>query len=213
MTAALRPRTGAALLVDSLEAQGVKFEIPYSVRPEMDLKYAFVIDPEGTRIELTDGLKQLAARLDVVCFGTLAQRNAVSRQTIQQVVTACPASALRLFDINFRQSFYTNETIELSTLRNLSQKHIDAEECYALAEGNYNAGQYENATYYANQSKNIYTDLEEYQRAAVSDQMISDSQAKIKEREIWNMAQTGGMVLGAIVFIFGALFVVSRFRR
>jgi catechol 2,3-dioxygenase-like lactoylglutathione lyase family enzyme len=40
-----------------LEAQGVKFEIPYSVRPEMDLKYAFVIDPEGTRIELTEGLR------------------------------------------------------------------------------------------------------------------------------------------------------------
>jgi catechol 2,3-dioxygenase-like lactoylglutathione lyase family enzyme len=40
-----------------LEAQGVKFEIPYSVRPEFDLKYAFPIDPEGTRIELTEGLR------------------------------------------------------------------------------------------------------------------------------------------------------------
>lgn len=39
-----------------LEAQGVKFEIPYSVRPELDLKLAFLLDPEGTRIELTEGL-------------------------------------------------------------------------------------------------------------------------------------------------------------
>jgi catechol 2,3-dioxygenase-like lactoylglutathione lyase family enzyme len=40
-----------------LEAQGVKFEIPYSVRPEIDLKLAFLVDPEGTRIELTEGLR------------------------------------------------------------------------------------------------------------------------------------------------------------
>jgi len=107
----------------------------------------------------------------------------------------------------------TNETIELTALKNLAQKHIDAEECYALAEGNYKTGQYENATYYANQSKNTYLELEEYQRAAVSDQLISDSQAKIKEREMLNMTQTGGMVIGAIVLVLGALFAVSRFRR
>ena len=40
-----------------LEAQGVKFEVPYSVRPEIDLKLAFLVDPEGTRIELTEGLR------------------------------------------------------------------------------------------------------------------------------------------------------------
>jgi catechol 2,3-dioxygenase-like lactoylglutathione lyase family enzyme len=40
-----------------LEAQGVKFEIPYSPRPEIDLKLAFLVDPEGTRIELTEGLR------------------------------------------------------------------------------------------------------------------------------------------------------------
>jgi hypothetical protein len=107
----------------------------------------------------------------------------------------------------------TNETVELSALKNRSQRHIDAEEFYALAEGNYKTELYENATYYANQSRNIYLELEEYQRAAVSDQLISDSQAKIKEREMLNMAQTGGMVAGAIVVVLGALFVVSRFRR
>jgi catechol 2,3-dioxygenase-like lactoylglutathione lyase family enzyme len=40
-----------------LEAQGVKFEIPYTARPEIDLKLAFLVDPEGTRIELTEGLR------------------------------------------------------------------------------------------------------------------------------------------------------------
>jgi catechol 2,3-dioxygenase-like lactoylglutathione lyase family enzyme len=40
-----------------LEAQGVKFETPYAARPEIDLKLAFLVDPEGTRIELTEGLR------------------------------------------------------------------------------------------------------------------------------------------------------------
>jgi len=40
-----------------LEADGVKFETPYTVRPEIDLKLAFLVDPEGTRIELTEGLR------------------------------------------------------------------------------------------------------------------------------------------------------------
>jgi hypothetical protein len=107
----------------------------------------------------------------------------------------------------------TNETGELSALKNISQKHIDAEELYALAEGNFKTGLYENATYYANQSKNMYLELEEYQRAAVSDQMISDSQAKIRERDMLNTAQTGAMVVGALVVVLGALFIVSKFRR
>jgi tetratricopeptide (TPR) repeat protein len=107
----------------------------------------------------------------------------------------------------------SNETNELSALKNISQKHIDAEELYALAEGNYKTGLYENATFYANQSKNMYLELEEYQRASVSDQMISDSQAKIRERDMLNTAQTGAMVVAALVLVLGALFVVSKFRR
>lgn len=40
-----------------LEADGVKLEVPYRVVPQLDgLKIAFLIDPEGTRIELTEGL-------------------------------------------------------------------------------------------------------------------------------------------------------------
>jgi hypothetical protein len=113
----------------------------------------------------------------------------------------------------FQEINATNETIELEQLKSLSQRHIDAEELYVLAEGNYQAGQYENATYYANQSKSIYAELEEYQRAAVSDQLISDSQAKIKEKNMWDMAQTGGMVAGAIIVVLGALLVLSKFRR
>jgi catechol 2,3-dioxygenase-like lactoylglutathione lyase family enzyme len=39
-----------------LEAEGVKFEVPYRDVPQLGLKIAFLTDPEGTRIELTEGL-------------------------------------------------------------------------------------------------------------------------------------------------------------
>lgn len=51
---------------------------------------------------------------DAICFGSLAQRNELSRRTIQQLVAATPATALRVFDINLRQRFYSREVIEES---------------------------------------------------------------------------------------------------
>jgi len=58
-------------------------------------------------------LKQVAAA-DIVCFGSLAQRHEVSRTTIQTLVAATPPTALRIFDINLRQNFYSREIIEQS---------------------------------------------------------------------------------------------------
>ena len=63
-------------------------------------------------LEPTAALLKLASHLDVICFGTLAQRNPVSRDTIRKVVSASRANSLRLFDINFRQTFYTSDDIE-----------------------------------------------------------------------------------------------------
>ena len=43
-----------------LEAQGIAFDVPYREMPQLGgLKLAFIIDPEGTRIELTEGLSRL----------------------------------------------------------------------------------------------------------------------------------------------------------
>jgi catechol 2,3-dioxygenase-like lactoylglutathione lyase family enzyme len=47
---------GLAALCKKLEAQGVAFEIPYHAVPGSGLKSAFITDPVGTRIELTEGL-------------------------------------------------------------------------------------------------------------------------------------------------------------
>jgi catechol 2,3-dioxygenase-like lactoylglutathione lyase family enzyme len=41
---------------DKLKADGVTFDSPYRDVPQIGLKIAFVVDPAGTRIELTEGL-------------------------------------------------------------------------------------------------------------------------------------------------------------
>jgi catechol 2,3-dioxygenase-like lactoylglutathione lyase family enzyme len=47
---------GLEAFCKKLEAEGVKFESPVRDVPQIGLKIAFLIDPEGTRIELTEGL-------------------------------------------------------------------------------------------------------------------------------------------------------------
>ena len=51
---------------------------------------------------------------EAVCFGTLAQRAPVSRDSIQRFVAQMPRSSLRLFDINLRQHFWDRTVIEQS---------------------------------------------------------------------------------------------------
>ena len=59
-------------------------------------------------------LMRLAPQADAVCFGSLAQRGEVSRQTIQKFLAATRKDCLRIFDINLRQSFFTKQVIECS---------------------------------------------------------------------------------------------------
>ena len=53
----------------------------------------------------------LAETADAVCFGSLAQRSAVSRETIRRFVKAASSRALKIFDVNLRQSFYSQEIL------------------------------------------------------------------------------------------------------
>jgi fructokinase len=65
-------------------------------------------------IPTTRELVALAGRARAVCFGTLAQRAEPSRRAIRAFLEATPAEALRVFDINLRQSFWSRETVEPS---------------------------------------------------------------------------------------------------
>jgi fructokinase len=63
-------------------------------------------------IPFTEEMEALAQRTKTVCFGSLAQRSSASRQTINRFLDCVPKTALKIFDINLRQHFYTLELIE-----------------------------------------------------------------------------------------------------
>ncbi|MES2568731.1 MAG: carbohydrate kinase, partial [Verrucomicrobiota bacterium] len=54
------------------------------------------------------------ADADALCFGSLAQRCEPSRGTILELVAAAPERALRVFDVNLRQDFYSRALLESS---------------------------------------------------------------------------------------------------
>lgn len=58
-------------------------------------------------------LEELAKRTRAVCFGSLAQRNVVSRNTIKRFLGTMPGDTdtLIIFDVNLRQGFYNKEIL------------------------------------------------------------------------------------------------------
>ena len=81
--------------------------------PTYDIKENVAWD----NIPFDEDVAAIARHCRAVCFGSLAQRNAVSRTTIQKFLDATPADCLKIFDINLRQQFYTQEIIEESFRR------------------------------------------------------------------------------------------------
>ena len=78
--------------------------------PQYDIKTGVAWD----NIPYSEALADLARRTDAVCWGSLAQRSYVSRNTIRQFIEDMPKDALKVFDINLRQNFFTKEVIEAS---------------------------------------------------------------------------------------------------
>jgi fructokinase len=60
---------------------------------------------------------ELAGAADCVCFGSLAQRSPVSRETIQGLLGRKKPDALRIFDINLRQDYFDRQTLHQSLER------------------------------------------------------------------------------------------------
>lgn len=78
-------------------------------------------------LEWTDDLAATARACAAVGFGTLAQRERVSRETIQRFVQETSASCLRMFDVNLRQQYYTAEILATSLERANAVKLNDHE--------------------------------------------------------------------------------------
>ena len=116
-------------LLDNFDARKINYQVavvPYptgTVQVEVDAagipSYDIKENVAWDNIPFTPELEELARNTAAVCFGSLAQRNVVSRQTIAHFLDSIPASndALIVFDINLRQGFFTKDLIEESMKR------------------------------------------------------------------------------------------------
>ena len=108
-------------ILRELDEKGLKYLLP---RVEQETGTVQVtLDSEGIpsyeiktgvawdNIPFLPEIEQLAEKCDCVCFGSLAQRSDVSRNTIKEFLKRTPQKCLRIFDINLRQQFYTKALI------------------------------------------------------------------------------------------------------
>ena len=93
----------------------VQVEIDQAGIPQYEIKENVAWD----NIPYTARLEALAQRTRAVCFGSLAQRNVVSHQTINRFLDAMnhDDETLVVFDVNLRQGFYNKEILCESMLR------------------------------------------------------------------------------------------------
>lgn len=94
--------------------------------------YTIVEDVAWDHIPFTSKMQELASKADAVCFGSLVQRNG-SRASVLKFLETVPASALKVFDINLRQHFYTPEILRKS-LEIADVLKINDEEIVTLSE-------------------------------------------------------------------------------
>jgi fructokinase len=94
--------------------------------------YEISEDVAWDHIPMTPALAGLARRADAVCFGSLAQRGPVSCATIHDVLGAMNPEALKIFDVNLRQTFYSAELLRRS-LEHCNILKVSDEELPVLA--------------------------------------------------------------------------------
>lgn len=116
-------------IIDYFTSKDLRFllsEVPYptgTVQVEIDgagiPRYEICENVAWDNIPFTPELEELARHTRAVCFGSLAQRSAVSRQTVNRFLDSMPQrpDSLIVFDINLRQAFYDLETVSNSMKR------------------------------------------------------------------------------------------------
>lgn len=131
------------LIREELEARWLKFhleEVDYPTGtvqvslsgngiPQYDICLGVAYD----NIPWTPEIEEIAKNAKGVCFGSLAQRSEVSRNTIYRFLDTMPQDGtLKVFDINLRQNWYSKEVVEES-LRRCNILKLNDEEICTLA--------------------------------------------------------------------------------
>lgn len=108
----------------------VQVEIDQTGIPLYDIKENVAWD----NIPYAEHLDALAKRTKAVCYGSLAQRNVVSRETINHFLDTMPKDddSLIVFDVNLRQGFY-NKEILCKSMQNCNILKINDEELITVS--------------------------------------------------------------------------------
>ena len=98
----------SGISVDPAAPTGI---VSVTLDPTGQPTYTIHTDVAWDFLEAGPEVLRAAAGADAVCFGTLAQRHPVARDSIRRVLQATRPEALRIFDINLRQRFWSREVI------------------------------------------------------------------------------------------------------
>ena len=113
-------------IISSLENMEMSTEFLYvdnkystgasSVKIDKEGKPSYLIKEEVAwdYIPTSTLLCELASKSDAVCFGTVAQRSELPRMTILKFLGLMGQETIKVFDINLRQNFYSEEIIKTS---------------------------------------------------------------------------------------------------
>jgi len=85
----------------------VKVEVDLRGQPEYHISENVAWD----FLEFSEDWISLARATHAVCFGSLAQRNSVSRAAIRAFLSALPSFAIGIFDVNLRQSYFSGDLL------------------------------------------------------------------------------------------------------
>lgn len=108
----------------------VQIELDPNGVPMYDIKEGVAWD----NIPCTPALEELAMNTRAVCFGSLAQRSVVSRETINRFLDIMPdgEGQYKIFDINLRQGFYTKDIL-CNSIRKCNVLKINDEELVTVS--------------------------------------------------------------------------------
>lgn len=114
-------------IVETFEKVGLDHILPVVEQPTGTVKvtldskgipqYDICLGVAWDNIPLTADMLYVARHSEAICFGSLAQRSETSRETIHAFLDEAPKDALRVFDINLRQNWFTAEIIAESLNR------------------------------------------------------------------------------------------------
>ncbi|MGN1281874.1 MAG: PfkB family carbohydrate kinase [Succinivibrio sp.] len=103
-----------ALLTDSDNQTGV---VNISLSEDGVPTYTFEENTAYDDIRASAEVLEVAGELDMICFGSLAQRSEKSHAAIMDILDAMPEWSLKVFDVNLRAEYYSREIIEQSLAR------------------------------------------------------------------------------------------------